>query len=560
MSAPAGRTPASDPRLDLEAFERAVTHRLEAWEASEFGRKFWRKDPTLWPAAPPDVVLSRMGWIELPETMTERVPDLTEFSDEVREDGFERVVLLGMGGSSLAPEVFGKTFGPSKGHPNLHVLDSTHPEAVRRATADVDIRQVFFVVSSKSGTTLEPNSFFAYFWKEASNASEDPGQQFCAVTDSGTPLETLAEERGFRQCFTATSDVGGRYSALTEFGLVPAALLGVPIARLLDHARKMSKSCGPSVEVGKNPGLRLGAELGELARLGHDKVVFVTSPTLAAFPSWAEQLIAESTGKIGKGIVPVAGEVEPLESFDARDRLLVYLTVRGEEEEGIDSGLARLEAAGTPALVSELGDRHDLGGEFFRWEIAIAAAGTILEIDPYDQPDVERAKELAREAMAAAPEPRSASSTVPRTSWGEEAAVRTALGSWQSKARSDDYVAIQAYLAPSALMDEALRALRGSLRTRLKLSTTLGYGPRFLHSTGQLHKGGPNSGLFLQLVDTPSEDLEVPPGKVTFARILRAQADGDALALAQKGRRVLSIDLGRDPMSALAGLSKLVPG
>jgi transaldolase / glucose-6-phosphate isomerase len=314
------------------------------------------------------------------------------------------------------------------------------------------------------------------------------------------------------------------------------------------------------VEVCKNPGLRLGAELGELARVGRDKVIFVTSPTLAAFPAWAEQLIAESTGKIGKGIVPVAGEVEPLESYDARDRVLVYLTVRGEEDEGIDSGLARLEAAGTPALVSELGDRHDLGAEFFRWEVAIASAGAILGIDPYDQPDVEQAKELAREAMAAPPGARSASPTVQRAASGDDGAVRTALTSWRAKAKPDDYVAIQAYLAPSGPMDEALRALRAALRSQLKLSTTLGYGPRFLHSTGQLHKGGPNSGLFLQLVDAPSEDLEVPPGKVTFARILRAQADGDALALLQKGRRVLSIDLGGDAIDAMAGLSRLVQG
>ena len=266
MSAPKpSRADRVDPRVDLEAFEAAVTDRLQEWERQDFGRRFWRKDPTLWPQAPPDVILSRMGWVELPQTMRGRVEDLTEFADEVREDGFERVVLLGMGGSSLAAEVLARTFGTAKGHPGLHVLDSTHPDAVRRVAADIGLERCFFVVSSKSGTTLEPNSFFAYFWKEVAGGSEDPGQQFCAVTDSGTPLESLAEEKGFRQCFTATPDVGGRYSALTEFGLVPAALVGAPIGRLLDRAERMAKACGPEVGVPLNPGLRLGAELGELA-------------------------------------------------------------------------------------------------------------------------------------------------------------------------------------------------------------------------------------------------------------------------------------------------------
>ncbi|HEV2166200.1 MAG TPA: hypothetical protein VGS23_04380 [Thermoplasmata archaeon] len=548
--------PSVDPRLDLEAFEAAVTRRLQDWERQGFGRKFWRKDPTLWPKAPADVVLSRMGWMELPGTMKDRVDDLTGFADEVREDGFERVVLLGMGGSSLAAEVLAKSFGPAKGHPGLQVLDSTHPDAIRGATDGLSLDKCFFVVSSKSGTTLEPNSFFAYFWEEVSRSSADPGQQFCAVTDSGTPLERLAEEKGLRQCFTATPDVGGRYSALTEFGLVPAALVGVRIGQLLARAEHMAKACAAGVEVARNPALRLGAELGELANAGRDKVTFLTSPGLAAFPSWAEQLIAESTGKIGKGIVPVAGEVEPFGAFGANDRVLAYLTLRGEEDEAVDDALAKAEAAGTPGVFCELSDHFDLGQEFLRWEIAVAAAGSILGIDPFDQPDVELAKDLARAAMARGAGP--APNALPRVRASEAGELSAALRAWLAQARSNDYVAIQAYLAPSREADAALADLRRSLRERARTSTTFGYGPRFLHSTGQLHKGGPNSGLFLQLVDEEHRDLTVPPGPATFGQILRAQADGDALALTQKGRRLALVNVGDDPVAGIGAVTKAV--
>ncbi|MCI4358311.1 MAG: hypothetical protein L3J95_03600 [Thermoplasmata archaeon] len=558
MSLPEPTGSTGDPRTDLEAFEAKVTARLQTWGREGYGPRFWRHDPTLWPAAPPEVVRSRMGWTELPMTMKERVEGIVENADEVREDGFERVVLLGMGGSSLAAEVIARTFGPAKGHPSLHVLDSTHPDAVRRAAADIPLEKIFFIVSSKSGTTLEPNSYFAYFWKEVTAVSADPGQQFCAITDSGTPLEALAEEKGFRQSFTPNPDVGGRYSALTEFGLVPAALLGVPVGRLLEHAGRMAKACGADVDVAENPALRLGAELGELAVAGRDKVVFLASPSLTAFPSWAEQLIAESTGKLGRGIIPIADEVDRFDSFRATDRVLAYLTVRGEEDEKIDGALAQAEAEGTPAVVCELSDRLDLGGEFLRWEIAVASASSVLGIDPFDQPDVELAKELAREAMA---NPIGSKATAPERALAENAsALGATLVPWLASARADDYLAIQAFVAPSPEVDRALRGLRTVLRERLKVSTTLGYGPRFLHSTGQLHKGGPNSGLFLQLVQGVTEDVMVPPGPTTFGGILRAQADGDAGALLKTGRRLAKVDVGKDADLGILAVTKFVQG
>jgi transaldolase / glucose-6-phosphate isomerase len=555
VSAPAGAAGAGgSSRTDLAAFEAAVNARLAAWDRSEFGLRFWRRDPTLWPEAEADEVPARMGWLELPESMAERVEDLTDYADEVREDGFQRIVLLGMGGSSLAPEVLARTFGRPKGYPELAVLDSTHPESVRTALGGHPIDEVFFVVSSKSGTTLEPNSFLAYFWDRAAGAGADPGRQFCAVTDPASPLAAVAESKGFRQCFTASPDVGGRYSALTEFGLVPGALAGVPIRRLVEHAGRMAKRCGGSVLPAQNPGFRLGAELGELARLGRDKVTFLASPSLASFPAWAEQLIAESTGKGGKGIVPVAGEVDPLERYTSSDAVLVYLALRGEEDEELDGKLGEVEDAGTPVLAAPLPDKHELAAEFFRWEVAIAAAGTILGIDPFNQPDVELAKELARQAMASGA---SAGSAPPRVGPGP-AALSTPVAQWLASARPDDYVGIQAYLARSEATDAALLALRGALRARTKLTTTLGYGPRFLHSTGQLHKGGPNTGLFLQIVDQPAEDETVPPGPMTFGRILRAQADGDAMALLKRQRRILEVDVGPDPIAGLRALEASV--
>ncbi len=532
----------------------AVTARLDDWQRNDAGHRFWRKDPTFWPQAPPSDVANRMGWIALPEGMHDRLAELTAFADEVSRAGFRHAVVLGMGGSSLAPDVFARTFEPRPGYPELLVLDSTHPAAVAALAQRIDLARTLFLVSSKSGTTTEPLSFFHYFFDRVAGLSDTPGRQFIAITDPGTPLEQLAAERRFRRVFRAPPDVGGRYSALSVFGLVPAALLGIDLGKLLDRAFRQAEAGAFCVPATENPGFRLGAALGELALAGRDKVTFLTESPFDAFPDWAEQLIAESTGKQGRGIVPVVDEPPgPIEVYGP-DRAFVSLEQEGRAPR-IPPRAAELAKAGHPVLRFPLEVPEDIGGEFFRWESAIAVAGPVLGIDPFDQPDVELAKQLAREAMAAAP----GTSRPPEgtsVSVADAPGLRQAVDAFVRAAGPRDYLAIQAYLAPSVAMTSALARMRSTLLTRYRHATTFGYGPRFLHSTGQLHKGGPSTGRFLQLTDDFAEDLAVPETDYTFGRLLRAQALGDLLALRQRGRPVLRVELGRDPMAGLGVLAR----
>jgi transaldolase/glucose-6-phosphate isomerase len=389
--------------------------------------------------------------------------------------------------------------------------------------------------------------------------TDHPERQFVAITDPGTPLATLAAQRKFRRCVLADPEVGGRYSALTAFGLVPAALIGVDLPGLLASARAMAMACGPDVSAEEHPGLRLGALLGELARAGRDKVTFETSPTLDAFPAWAEQLIAESTGKSGTGIVPVAGEVDACRPPFRADLVLAYLGLAAESQDEEAVALRAAIDAGAPALWTETDDPLQLGGEFFRWEFGVALSGAVLGIDPFDQPDVEIAKELARQAMEHAG---SGGTATPGVRSDDASTLRRSVGSWASGARTGDYVAIQAYLEPSEPNTEALQGVRVALHRALGLATTLGFGPRFLHSTGQLHKGGPPTGLYVQVVDEPREDLPLPGSRTSFGAMIRAQAVGDASALARVHRRVLTVNVGVDPvvgLGALAGAIAALP-
>jgi len=541
------------PEFSLANYQPKLAMRLISWSGNHAGDRVWKKDATFWPQANPNDVATRLGWLTLPETMAPQAADLRDFAQAVRADGFEHVVLFGMGGSSLAPEVFARTFGPAPGFPDLTVLDSTHPAAVTARVPAETLGKTLFVVSSKSGTTLEPNAFFRYAWAKAGGPSGSPGKQFIAITDPGTPLAQLAEERHFRRCFLATPDVGGRYSALTAFGMVPFALLGHDPAGLLSAAGEMARWCGPSVPVDSNPGLRLGAALGELTVAHRDKVVFVTSPGIRAFPSWVEQLIAESLGKQGRGIVPVPSEPNATDPMGRRDMLLVRLRMRGEQDPATESALDAASHAGVPVLRFEVDGPLGLGPEIFRWEFAIAVAGAIIGVNPFDQPDVELAKELARQAMrggdgSKAPAPPDALSladpaTVPR------------LTAWIDSARAGDYIAIQAFLAPTESVAQGIEELAVRLRARSALATTFGFGPRFQHSTGQMHKGGPPIGLFLQLTDLPTADVEVPEMSISFARILAAQAAGDAQALAQKAQRIVRVNVGADAATGLRALA-----
>ena len=494
-----------------------------------------------------------MGWLDLPGQIAGQLADWTTLAEELRAEGTRHVVVLGMGGSSLAPDVFRRTFGSRPDFPELVVLDSTHPEAVSALRRRIDPAHTFFLVSSKSGTTLEPLAFLQYFWEATRSRGVAPGPHFAAVTDPGTPLEALARSKGFRAVFRATPTVGGRYSALSAFGMVPAALVGVDVGGLLGAGALMAEACGASVAESENPGLGLGAVLGTLAAGGRDKLTFLTTPDLAAFPMWAEQLVAESTGKLGRGIVPVVDEPQADPAAYGTDRLFVAFFGSGTKDGGLARRADRLEAAGQPLVRLEVPRLLDLGQEFFRWEMAVASAGMVLGIDPYDQPDVEFAKELARQAMAL---PASETGTeelltVPATAPDELSAQ---LHRWKGRFAPGMYIGIQAYLAPTPQNVAGLDRARKALLEQLQAVTTLGFGPRFLHSTGQLHKGGPGTALFLQLVDHPGADLQVPGERYSFGQIIRAQAIGDYQALQQKHRAVLRVDLGSDVSGGLGTL------
>ena len=538
---------------NLGTDQARVDARIATWQTAKFGERVWKLDPTLWPAAPPSDVATRLGWLGLPEMMHDELPRLLAFAQQIRSEGFRHVVVLGMGGSSLAPTVFAELFGGEAGFPELLALDSTHPDAVRALRERLDLPHALFLVSSKSGTTLEPNSFYRYFADAVRTAGAEPGPHFVAITDPGTPLEKLATTDGFRATFRALPTVGGRYSALTMFGLVPAVLAGVDVRALLDRSWTMAEACAAAVPVPENPGLTLGAVIGELAAHGRDKLTFYASQNFAPFPVWVEQLVAESTGKIGKGIVPVVDEPRVGPEHYGADRLFVEIQEGAMPDAALGAHTARLESAGFPVIRVRMPGPIEIGEEFFRWELAVASAGAILGIDPFDQPDVEFAKELARKAMSA-PAGTAAGSDVPTVPVEDSEALGKAARAWRDSAKPGDYIGIQAYLAPTEEATAALARLRAGLLERTDVATTFGYGPRFLHSTGQLHKGGPNTGLFLQIVDTPNVDVPVPGTDYTFGTIIRAQAVGDYQALRQKGRRVLRVNVGAD---ALRGIERL---
>ena len=541
--------------MALGPVQDAVDARLQQWADDDFACRLWRHDPTLWADEDTPEITNRMDWLTLPDTMDEEAGHLMAFARELKDD-FDDVVVCGMGGSSLAPEVFSEVFGPAEGYPDVTVLDSTHPDAVRALEAELDLERTLFVIASKSGTTTETLSFFRFFWDKVSAITDAPGDHFLAVTDPGSHLEQLGTERGFRRVFTANPDVGGRYAALTHFGLVPAALLGIDVKALLDRAKLQAEAsafCKPAPD---NEGLTMGAVLGELAHAGRSKVTFTTSPALDAFPAWIEQLIAESTGKDDEGIVPVAGEpLGPPDAYGA-DRVFVHFHLDGDDDAAEHDTLDALDAAGHPVIRITLNDRFDLAREMYRWEVATAAAGVVLGIHPFNQPNVEAAKKLAKQAMQGASG--NGQANIDEVDGTDADALAQALGAFLTEAKAGDYVSLQAYLAPTEATTDALEDLVEGLRDRLKLASTLGYGPRFLHSTGQLHKGGPNTILALQLVDTPEAEVPVPETDFTFRALIRAQAIGDYQALREQDRTVLRVHLGADAATGLQALRDAV--
>jgi len=549
-------------RLHIGAHQEAVDRALNELRAAHIMERIWTGDHTVWKPDPTEIT-NRLGWLRIADVLRENLTSLLSFVDSVRADGYTQALLLGMGGSSLAPEVFRKTFGVKTGYLDLAVLDSTDPGPVLAFDQKLNLTKTLFIVATKSGGTAETLSAFKYFYNRlaATLSSDAAGAHFIAITDPGSSLVDLAKKYGFRAVFLNDPNIGGRYSALSYFGIVPAALLGVDLETLLNRAKRMERLCA---SVYNNPAAVLGAVLGELAKVGRDKVTFIVSPAIASFGDWVEQLIAESTGKEGKGILPVVGETIGQPGQYGNDRLFVYLRLDNTH----DSAIQTLEQAGQPVVWLPWADLYDLGGQFFLWEMATAVAGHRLGIQPFDQPNVEAAKVIARQMIAAYQKEGRLPALDPLLIAGDitvygDIKVKTLDEAWLSflnEADSGDYVALQAYVNPTPATDAALADLRARIRNRLHRATTAGYGPRFLHSTGQLHKGDSGNGLFIQFTADAVQDVDIPDeaGKpestMTFNTLKLAQAMGDRQALLDNGRRVLRFHLGTDVVGGLQRL------
>ncbi len=519
---------------------------LHDLQEREIAARIWRKDHTVWKSDPTEIA-DRLGWLDITEDMRLRLPELQRFASEVRAQGFAHVVLLGMGGTSLGPEVLRQTFGPAPGCPELVVLDSTLPDRVQAVSEAVDPARTLFLVSSKSGATTETICLYRYFRELVDRCVGRPtaGSRFVAITDAGTPLDRLARDEGLRRSFLNPPDVGGRYSVLSYFGLVPSVLTGVDVAALLDRADEMRDQCGLSTPA-HDPGTWLGAAIGTLARQGRDKVTIVTSPSVSSFGLWVEQMLAESTGKENKGVVPVESEPLADPASYGSDRFFVHLRLSGDDNSAVDAAVARIESAGMPVLRLELRDKHDLGAEFFRWEFATAVAGSILGIHPFDQPDVQVAKDQTSQVL----------SEYQETGRLPAVEVRTSLSALLEEAHAGDYLAILAYLPEDPEVRQALREIRQQVLERCSIASTVGFGPRYLHSTGQLHKGGPDTGVYLHLTADPCADMPVPGEPFTFSVLFQAQALGDLRTLQSLGRRVAHLHLGQDVATSLRRLAR----
>ena len=565
-TAPAVTTPAlvlPDP-LKLPAVEET----LRFLEGHDFLDRLWVKDATLW-KGDAATVRNRLGWLTSPTIMRSHAEDIRTFADEIRRLQYSQVVLLGMGGSSLAGEVFNETFDSKMGFPDMLVLDSTDPAAVKHVIDTVNLGRALFVVSSKSGTTTETLAAYSFFRAQVeAAASPRPGMQFVAITDPGRPLDKLATETGFRRTFLNPASIGGRFSALSFFGLVPAALIGVDIKILLERAHGMVETCGNEVGVRGNPAVQLGAVLAGLARAGRDKVTLVLSEKIRALGGWIEQLLAESLGKDGTGLVPVADEPLGAPNVYGDDRIFVSIVLEGDTTH--DAALAKLSDAGHPVLRLVLKDPMDIGAEFFRWELATATAGAVLGVNPFDEPDVAHGKEQTSTLLAEWKRSRrlpewpsdvEEDGLVLMTKSNKKAtSVSKGLAAHLAQAVPRDYLAIQAYLTPTSEAWRILQEIRVALRDRLRIATTVGWGPRYLHSTGQLHKGGPTSGLFIQITGEDREDLAIPGAGYGFSALKAAQALGDLQSLRDGARRVIRLHLTGKQSQALPQLLQMVQG
>jgi transaldolase/glucose-6-phosphate isomerase len=553
--------------FDLGEYAPAVDRRIDQLEQADFNTRLWRKDPSLWSAYPnaQEVIRNALGWLHVAVKMEDHLRELTDFAAEVRAAGFRHVVHLGMDGSSLAPLVFQRTFAPGAPGLPLTVLDTTDPETILNVEYSIPLENTLFIVASKSGTTAETRALADYFYRKVSkHKRHQAGDNFVAITDPDTPLAALAQKRDFRRVFTNFLDIGGRYSALSYFGLIPAALLGLDVGELLAQAQRMMHACASCVSGRDNPGLALGVTLGELAHHGRDKVTFLGPESMATFGMWLEQLLAESTGKDGAGLLPVAGESIGDPSVYVDDRLFIYFRLTDEIDLEFDHQVERLRQAGHPVVTIQMDDCLDLGQEFFRWEMAVAVAGSILDINPFDQPNVQESKDNTNRLLQTVrdhgklplSEPTLVEAGLAIDAQETGPSLVETLERFLSWAHQSEFVALMAYLPETPEIEKALQNIRLQLRDHLHVTTTLGYGPRFLHSTGQFHKGGANIGLFLQLTADDDVDIQVPDQPYSFSIFKQAQAMGDLEALRQHARRVIHIHLGDNVEQGLATLQQ----
>ena len=566
------------PRYSLgKDLQSELDGALRDWRVNDKVRRLWARDSTLWSGSDE---AKWLGWLDITERQLAHLDLFDDFAADVRDGGFTHVLLLGMGGSSLCPEVLSETFGQPAcipHHPRLHVLDSTDPAQVKAFEEKLDPAKTLFIVSSKSGSTLEPNIFKQYFFErqEQTLGKGKAGAHFVAVTDPSSKLDEAARRDGFRHIFHGDPSIGGRYSALSHFGMIPAAAMGIEVRRFLDRASEMAIACSPRTPVERNPGLVLGLILGAAAKAGLDKLTLIASPGLYHLGAWLEQLLAESTGKQGRGIIPV--DREPLGSPEdyGNDRVFAYLSLEGQTDAQQDAAIETLEKAGRPVVRLNLRDAYDLGAQFFLWEFATAVAGSVLGINPFDQPDVEASKIVTRTMT----EQYESSGTLPvETAFAQgegmaffaddtnAAAIQAGGGATAtglikahlSRLAEGDYFALLGYVEMKAEHERIVEGIRRMVRDSKKVATCVGFGPRFLHSTGQAYKGGPNSGVFLQITCDDTADLDIPGRKYTFGVVKAAQASGDFQVLAERGRRALRVHLNGDGTTALGRLEEVI--
>jgi transaldolase/glucose-6-phosphate isomerase len=566
------------PKISQQSYKlpdplaKQVSPAVNDWRAAGKVRRLWQRNASLWTNSDESQWL---GWLDITEKQLEKKDEFKKLADEIRKENFSDILLLGMGGSSLCPEVLVKTFGQINGFPRLHVLDSTDPAQVKAFEKKVDLARTLFIVSSKSGTTLEPNIFKQYFFERVKQTvgAEKAGSRFIAVTDPGSKLQKEAESDTFRYIFNGVPSIGGRYSALSNFGIVPAAVMGVDVAKFLDRTEEMVQACAASVAVEKNPGVILGIVLGTAAKSGRDKVTIIASPAISDLGAWLEQLIAESTGKQGKGIIPIDREHLAAPQVYGNDRIFAYLRFEAAPDADQDAKVSALEAAGHPVVRISLNDTYDLGQEFFRWEIATAVAGSILGINAFNQPDVEASKIETRKLTEQYEKTGTLPSEKPifeqngvklftdpknAAALGNANSLAGYLRAHLARTKPGDYFALLAYVEMNSEHETQLQEIRHTVRDTKHVATCLGFGPRFLHSTGQAYKGGRNTGVFLQITCDDAVDVPVPGQKYTFGIVKAAQARGDFQVLAERGRRALRVHVGKDVNAGLSSLAKAV--